>query len=434
MVAWQLPSGPSDDGTFFDARVLANIPPPIPTCFPAQTAAIAWLLDNYCATDLCDGSVPVSLDRIDATNPCKTVIGLKASDQCGNTAYVTNTFRIDSQGPSLTCPPARSVECGLPWTFDTPTATDNCDSSTVTIQVVNTVTNALCGWTFSATRTWKALDSCGNSATCSQTITMVDTKPPYFPAWTQFETNRTIECDNYWQPNSLDFDDDYISQVIYDDCDPDIRFNPGAIQVISTVTNQICGNTFSATRIWHVTDSCGNIGSFSQTIKAVDTKPPFFSTSCKEVEVLAYQATNARYHTGIDPSGYYTHWNFDDSAWAIGQGAFGGLLPAGCPLQSSVHTAWPASDPGLIVRRIVNLPVGASRVRVKVTLADAGMNVFFNEIPLIGSPPHLITISAPEGCPTLDTFTIAVPQALVQAGPIELRVRPHCGSQQESPL
>ena len=44
--------------------------------------------------------------------------------------------------------------------------------------MVNTVTNADCGNGFSATRTWQASDACGNSATCSQTVQVVDQGPP----------------------------------------------------------------------------------------------------------------------------------------------------------------------------------------------------------------------------------------------------------------
>jgi subtilisin-like proprotein convertase family protein len=48
----------------------------------------------------------------------------------------------------------------------------------VELTVVNTVTNADCGNGFSATRTWQARDACGNSATCSQTVQVVDQGPP----------------------------------------------------------------------------------------------------------------------------------------------------------------------------------------------------------------------------------------------------------------
>ena len=48
----------------------------------------------------------------------------------------------------------------------------------VFVSVVSTVTNAGCGGTFTATRTWRAIDIFTNTATCSQTVMLVDTTPP----------------------------------------------------------------------------------------------------------------------------------------------------------------------------------------------------------------------------------------------------------------
>jgi len=48
----------------------------------------------------------------------------------------------------------------------------------VTVTVQSTVTNATCGNGFSATRTWQATDACENSASCSQTVQVVDQGPP----------------------------------------------------------------------------------------------------------------------------------------------------------------------------------------------------------------------------------------------------------------
>lgn len=51
----------------------------------------------------------------------------------------------------------------------------------------STVTNGLCPQVI--TRIWRATDGCGNTATCTQTVTMVDTRPPVF---TRCPANRTL--------------------------------------------------------------------------------------------------------------------------------------------------------------------------------------------------------------------------------------------------
>jgi subtilisin-like proprotein convertase family protein len=47
-----------------------------------------------------------------------------------------------------------------------------------TLSLLTTVTNALCGQSFKATRTWQAVDGCNNTNTCSQTVTVVDHSAP----------------------------------------------------------------------------------------------------------------------------------------------------------------------------------------------------------------------------------------------------------------
>src|SRR5258708_4255090 len=155
---------------------------------------------------------------------------------------------------------------------------DNSGSSVIT--VVSTVTNTAshCGTTFDATRTWQATDACGNSAQCSQTVSVVDTTAPVI---TCTSTNKTVQLGTAWT-----FDP------------PTATDNSGGsvITVVSTVTNTAshCGTTFDATRTWQATDACGNSAQCSQTVSVVDTTAP----------VITCTSTNKTVQLG-------TAWTFD---------------------------------------------------------------------------------------------------------------------------
>jgi hypothetical protein len=184
----------------------------------------------------------------------------RATDSCGNSMTCSQTIGFrDTLAPAIVCGTDQTLECGTTWSFSRPSAFDICDGTNVAIRIVNTVTNALCGRTFSATRTWSASDSCGNSNTCSQTIILVDTIPPLVNC----APNRTVECGTPWT---------FTPPSGYDLCDG----TNIAVTILSTTTNHVgfCASTFAASRAWRITDQCGNGSICTQTVTIVDTTPP----------------------------------------------------------------------------------------------------------------------------------------------------------------
>src|SRR6266404_2736461 len=207
----------------------------------------------------------------------------QATDLCGHSAQCSQKVTVvDTTAPVITCSNTnKTIELGAVWTFDAPTATDN--SGTNTITIVSTVTNTAghCGNTFDATRIWQATDACGNSASCSQKVTVVDTTAPVIAC---SNTNKTIELGAVWTfdaPTATDNSGTNTITIVstvtntaghcgttFDATTATDNSGTNIITIVSTVTNTAghCGNTFDATRTWQATDACGNGASFSQKV------------------------------------------------------------------------------------------------------------------------------------------------------------------------
>jgi len=74
------------------------------------------------------------------------------------------------------CLTNKTVQRGDAWSFDTPAVFDASCGTNLTLAVLDTVTNGLCPQL--VTRIWQATDCCSNSASCSQTVTILDRRPP----------------------------------------------------------------------------------------------------------------------------------------------------------------------------------------------------------------------------------------------------------------
>src|SRR5207249_3356190 len=230
----------------------------------------AWTFDAPTATDTSSNATITILSTVtNVVGHCGSTFDAtrtwQAIDACGNSSSCSQKVTVvDSTAPVITCSSTNTtVEQSKAWTFDSPTATDNSGSATITI--LSTVTNVIghCGSTFDATRTWQATDACGNSSSCSQKVSVMDTTAPVI---TCSSTNKAVEQGTAWtfdSPTAID--------------------NSGAatITIVSTVTNVAghCGTTFDATRTWQAMDACGNSSSCSQQVTVVDTRATMMDCS-----------------------------------------------------------------------------------------------------------------------------------------------------------
>jgi hypothetical protein len=256
---------------------VVDLTPPELACAPNKSVecATAWVFDEPVATDAC------------GTNTL-TVVGTATNTGCGQTYVATRTWRatdaagnfsecsqvvtvVDLTAPELTCAPNKSVECATAWTFDEPVATDACGTNTLT--VVDTVTNGLSGGTYVATRVWQAVDACGNSATCTQVVTVVDTTAPGI---TFCPGARSLGVGNN-------------CQLVL----PDLRGEVVAADLCGSVTVQQSPPAGTAVGLgehlitFTVSDAALNQATCTLTLDVVDTTAPIVLTCATNVTLIA---------------------------------------------------------------------------------------------------------------------------------------------------
>ncbi len=207
----------------------------------------------------------------------------KGIDNCGNLSTNDCTWTVglyDGEAPVITrCPTSVT---GLKCPQDVPTpdfwrdggqGTDNCDSTPTAVLKSDTSAGAGCpGNPLVVTRVWALVDDCLNeSATCTQTFTVVD---DVIPTITACPRNLSFKCAAEVTPASFAGDGGAGS----DNCG-----QPVTSVLVSETPNggSGCpGNALIISRVWQVRDVCGNLSTTcTQTITVVDDVIPTI-TAC----------------------------------------------------------------------------------------------------------------------------------------------------------
>jgi uncharacterized repeat protein (TIGR01451 family) len=101
----------------------------------------------------------------------------RATDACGNSATCAQIITVNDQTPpTISCPndvTLTPLDSTLPANTGSPTSADNCTGTSV-LTFSDLITQGTCGGSFLITRTWRATDVCGNSASCLQQIGILD--------------------------------------------------------------------------------------------------------------------------------------------------------------------------------------------------------------------------------------------------------------------
>ena len=219
--------------------------------------------DEVSATDNCG---LVNLDEVmetmagDCTGNYTITRAFTATDECGNSTTLTQTITVqDTTAPEFTSVPADyTVECSDEMPMEDAMAMDNCGTTAITVVAETTAGN--CTGNYTITRTFTAVDDCGNSSQAVQTITVQDTTAP------------TIEGDIEVVMSCETYDASVAHATASDNC--------GGV-TLTWVDSEASGGCVlpigQYVRLYTATDDCGNASTFEQVLTLTDDVAPVFT-------------------------------------------------------------------------------------------------------------------------------------------------------------
>src|SRR5690554_2781390 len=263
------------------ADTTAPVAPTAPANVTVQCLTDLPVATDLTATDNCAGTIVASpLDNIDETDPCNVIVTRTwtFTDTCNNSSSVSQIITVsDTIAPVAPAAPANvTVQCitDLPVATDL-TATDNCAGTIVASPIDNVDETDPCN--VIVTRTWTFTDTCNNSSSVSQIITVSDTIAPVAPA---APAPLSFQC--------IDEVFAAIELTATDNCAGNI------IGVVSEIIDNSDSCNITITRTWTFTDTCNNSSSVSQVITVADTTAPSITTVASDQTVLCDGDGNAQ--------------------------------------------------------------------------------------------------------------------------------------------
>jgi hypothetical protein len=296
---WYMTDACGNVGSCVQRITVADTTEPTIICPPntvitCQDATTPSFTGRATATDYCTASLFIDIAYTDDLSEAGQCNGSgfiyrtwSATDDCGNVATCVQTIEIiDNVAPEIQCPASWQIQCDAdrsPAAQGRARATDNCtpqDNIIITYQ--DDISNLTgCNQTGNLYRTWTATDACGNTTTCVQVLTVIDTKAPVLtpPPFI------TVSCESSLEVAVTG------DVTAVDNCTPAALLD---IQISDDYTAVVgCNKTGTLKRTWVVSDACGNSSSTTQQIRIVDTTVP--SITC---------APSLQVHCGepVDPS------------------------------------------------------------------------------------------------------------------------------------
>ena len=231
--------------------------PPVLACVAPSTVVTsaqggqcsATLNVSASVTDMCDPNVAATCSEVQLalSQPGSAAASCSASDVAGNVGSCsTSVTLVDDTPPTIDCGADQVLECIGNGSADATllaTASDNCGEASAPSCTLGSGSYAL----GATTNACSASDPAGNTASCANTITVVDTIPP------------AVICpDDVTVPDDGAPAADFAGGTASDGCE--------ALSAPVAVDTAVAGCPTTITRVYTVADSSGNSASCAQTI------------------------------------------------------------------------------------------------------------------------------------------------------------------------
>lgn len=232
--------------------------------FNAANAALGY-------SDNCSGVTASLTGTVVTGTDCGWTVTYTYSilDVCGN-ALTNRSYSntgSDQTPPSISCPAnitqnAIPLNCGRVITYSNPTGSDNCSGVVITQTDGTGYTSGQLFPVGVTTLIYTATDVCGNTSSCSFTITIVDTQNPIITSCPSniTQSNAVGQCNRVVS---------WVAPTASDNC-------PGVVMT----SNFVPGSTFpvgTTTVIYTATDVSSNTSTCSFTVTVVDTENPIIT-------------------------------------------------------------------------------------------------------------------------------------------------------------
>ena len=257
--------------------------------------------------DNCDEDLVVAFDEVQVSNGDDTMITRTwtATDACGNTTSVSQTITVSGSEPLslLGVPGNETVECNEIPLMAEVTASNGSEVS------FEELSEGSCPQII--TRTWSAINVCGNFAIATQVITVEDTSAPEFA---DLPVDIIVSCGNVPPLDPIDASDN---------CDNDVNVTISQFGY----NGSDCSGVL--TRVWTATNDCGNSTSHTQIISIIDEVAPTFVGNANDTTAECMETPVLPVITAIDNCGEATIEYFE-------------VVSDGCPYE--ITRTWIATD------------------------------------------------------------------------------------------